>query len=719
MNFSSGMDQESKIKERGSQIVEFVLQSRLKDALDLISLQMEGLSDWQLVSQFEDLSREYGYMLQYFSTGAPDGSRQALFSSLQARAYLLSVDTTIARLAQFSMTLFFQKYRQKVHDSVTVESLTAAFEEPSASIQAHENALEKLFDLVWTGPRWTRQEAQNMIKLCELPSIDKSDALFAVSAVLISLFERFDTEKFLFLCHFSESGENELSIRSLTALSLVTLKYSGILPLFPQLVARLSLLEENTSLTKRISSICLALLMTRQTAGIDRRMREEIIPSMLSNPKLGDLMADVIDSDSDNPDWKEWASKSKARDSLMEMTELQMEGADVYMSTFSNLKNYPFFKKLSNWFRVFSLEQPDVRASLGNSGIENSIIGKSMLLSGTFCNSDKYSFALTFSQIPAAQRELISGQLDSQLDQEQMETLSQALPGNVISEKQAIRQYCQDLYRFFNLFSRKHEFENPFEYNLNLLDNKYLSGFFKSSDSNCEIAVWLLQKRYFQESACILEAMERRGDSHCTDYRFYQQMGYAWQKCGRTELAYDSYSKADLLEADNSWTLRHMAACQRAMGNFEHALELLLDAEKLEKDNLSLQIRIGECLADMKRYDEALARFHKVDYLKPDYPKAWRAIAWCAFLARRHDKAQDYYSRLVADGKNGTDFLNAGHNSWVGGNIPQALQYYRKSIDLLGHDNFMTEFDKDIPTLVEMGIGENDFHLMKDCVCHF
>ena len=132
---------------------------------------------------------------------------------------------------------------------------------------------------------------------------------------------------------------------------------------------------------------------------------------------------------------------------------------------------------------------------------------------------------------------------------------------------------------------------------------------------------------------------------------------------------------------------------------------------------MSLQIQIGECLVDLKRYDEALQRFYKVDYLKPDYHKAWRAIAWCAFLAGRHDKASQYYTRLAESGNDGTDLLNAGHNSWVQGNVSQAVDYYRRSLSVLGHDDFMAEFDSDIPTLAEKGIDKADLPIMKDCIC--
>ncbi len=41
---------------------------------------------------------------------------------------------------------------------------------------------------------------------------------------------------------------------------------------------------------------------------------------------------------------------------MEELTNLQMEGADVYMSAFANLKNFEFFRDIQNWFVPFHPE---------------------------------------------------------------------------------------------------------------------------------------------------------------------------------------------------------------------------------------------------------------------------------------------------------------------------------------------------------------------------
>ncbi|MDE7154851.1 MAG: hypothetical protein K2N79_01010, partial [Muribaculaceae bacterium] len=72
-------------------------------------------------------------------------------------------------------------------------------------------------------------------------------------------------------------------------------------------------------------------------------------------------MADISELE-ENPEWMEVLEKSGVADRLKEMTEIQEEGGDVFMSTFSNLKNYTFFNEISNWFLPFPAESSGVTA---------------------------------------------------------------------------------------------------------------------------------------------------------------------------------------------------------------------------------------------------------------------------------------------------------------------------------------------------------------------
>ena len=704
------------LKKRAQRIKELLLQDRLREALELIKTQMAGVTDWSILSRFDDIESSYSFMLQYFSQGSPDEHRTEVYRQLIRRALILNDDVLQARLQPESMLLYYQHMRSRLTRTENIEGLRLALESfvEIGDTAAHEHNIGLLFDLIWTNGQWTSGDSTSLLELIDSPLVMEDDSVLVISAVTLSLMERFDPLKCLFLCQASQNLSMAVSIRALTGLAVSLGAYKDLMPYFPEVDSRIKLLLDVPGIKERMLKVQMALLLCRETKEIDRRMREEFIPTMLRNPKLGDLMREELEREDVSPDWKEWIEKPEVKDKLMQMSELQLEGADVYMSTFSNLKNYPFFREIHNWFRIFSLDQPDVVRSLGET-FSKSVIAKSMLSSGMFCNSDKYSFALTFSQIPKEQREMIMGQVDGEFQEEVQE-----LKGNTFStdvkENLAARQYTQDLYRFFNLFSRRHEFRNPFDDNLNLLTDNPLSPLLQTDDSEQAIAAWLLGKGYYDEAVTAYRLMESNAHPYSTDYRFYQQMGYALQRIQHYDDALESYRRADILQPDNGWTLRHYAQCYRLTGQPKDALELLLQAEKRSADNLSLQIQIGDCLVDLKRYDEALTRFFKVDYLKPDYPKAWRAIGWCAFLAGRTDKSIEYYDKLLKTKPTGNDCLNAGHAYFVDGNIQHAVSLYRQSRKALGQEQFDKEFLKDQPLLIERGISEMDIPLLLDLI---
>lgn len=66
------------------------------------------------------------------------------------------------------------------------------------------------------------------------------------------------------------------------------------------------------------------------------------------------------------------------------MSELQLEGADVYMSTFAALKSYPFFREVQNWFYPFSKQHSSVLKALKKTGNKGNTVLDLILEAGIF-----------------------------------------------------------------------------------------------------------------------------------------------------------------------------------------------------------------------------------------------------------------------------------------------------------------------------------------------
>lgn len=128
---------------------------------------------------------------------------------------------------------------------------------------------------------------------------------------------------------------------------------------------------------------------------------------------MEELMGGDSDFSEKNPEWKKELEESGLGKKLQEYSNLQMEGADVFHSTFSGLKSFPFFSELGNWFLPFDPSYSEI-ANLFPDESKNSLLKTAILDSGHMCNSDKYSFCLSLAQIPQAQREMMMSRMGGQ-----------------------------------------------------------------------------------------------------------------------------------------------------------------------------------------------------------------------------------------------------------------------------------------------------------------
>ena len=502
------------------------------------------------------------------------------------------------------------------------------------------------------------------------------------------------------------------------AVAILLLQYGKRIKHYPEIKTAIATLKDDASFMRRIQTIQIQLLRCRETQKIDRRMREEIIPAMMKNPNLRnqkftmDILKEIEQDEDKNPEWKKWMEQSEIKDKIEEMAKWQFEGADIYMSTFSQLKNFPFFGEISNWLRPFDTTVPDIAEILPKESTGGKSLIEAICKSPIFCNSDKYSFCFTFRQVPPQQRDMLMGQMtgDGEMQEEASSTASMEKEKKIEIES---NQYIQDLYRFFKLSSMRHEFTDPFTMSLNMLESEELAPLVNSSEALLHTFRYLVEKEYYNEAFNAGKLFEQGGEC---DAQFFQEMGYCLQKTHDYDSAIDYYTKADIVKPDTLWTLRHIAQCYRLQGESDKALTYYLLAEELAPENTSLLLQTGECLATLKRYDEAFSRFYKAEYLKPGTRRALRAIAWCSFLTGRDEDARGYYKKLHAmpDAKF-EDYFNAAHVEWVNRNNSHAIELYSKAKELCPGD-ISTYLMNDKEALLSRGISEKGVLLLRDAI---
>lgn len=421
------------------------------------------------------------------------------------------------------------------------------------------------------------------------------------------------------------------------------------------------------------------------------------------------------DENDRNPDWEQAFEQSGLGDKIREMNDLQLEGADVYMSTFAQLKGYPFFREPHNWFYPFDRMHSSIIHQVGLNQTSESSVLSIILQSGFFCNSDKYSFCFTIAQLPQGQRDMMLSQMTPQDQSDFMEEKNSASLKQYAERPDVIsNQYIHDLYRFFKLSQRRNEFHNIFQEEIALHRNPVLKELLSAPELLVAVADFHFRKEHPAEALELYRILIDRKQANAD---IFQKTGFCLQKEKRYQEAVDAYLKADMLKPDHLWTLRHLATCYRQMKKFDAALEYYHRVETIQPENHNVLFYTASCLAEQKRYEDALQYFFKLDFLENNCMKAWRGIGWCSFVSGKHEQAMKYYDKLLASKPLATDYLNAGHVAWVLGNIEKAAGLYGKAMAESGSkDAFLEIFDRDRNSLLKQGIAAEEIPLMLDMI---
>lgn len=727
---------EEAIQEEHQEILVLLEQKRLKEAQSRLETFLRSGSDWTLLNRLEQLQTAYRYMLQYMRQGVSDPGRRKLYPRLLAQTGEIADQARLRLLDEVSGHYyhFLRKNQDKLPEGYDLEALRQILEsfpddkavcllipenqELEAVLKRHENTGRMLFFSTWSNSAWTARDEQQANGLLESELLPANDLCLFIGALILSLLECFDARKFTWLLNAITHADVRVNQRALVGTALILHVYPTRLSCYPELAAHLSLLDEDGNFGRQLNRVYIQLLRSRETEKIDKKMREEIIPEMIKN--VGIMRSMRIDFDENaadendlNPDWEKAFEQSGLGDKIREINELQLEGADVYMSTFAPLKNYPFFKEPHNWFYPFDIQHSRLIREFGLKQAEENAILSLILQSGFFCDSDKYSLCFTMSHIPRPQREMMLSQMTSQDLNELMEE-SKSSGLQQYSERPEVNsnRYIHDLYRFFKLNQRKSEFRDVFQEEIALHRIPVLKEILCKPELLVAVADFHFYKQHYAAALDIYQYLAARNSA---DADIFQKAGYCLQKEKRYKEAVSVYAKADVLKPDHVWVIRHLAVCYRQMRDFASALEYYKKAEAIQPENRNVLFHAGSCLAELERNEEALKYFFKLDFMENDDLKTWRAIAWCSFVSGKYGQAMKYCEKILAATPNATDYLNAGHVSWRLGNLEEAAEFYRKSAsEIGGPELFRLLFARDREELIKQGINEEDIPLMMD-----
>ncbi len=735
----------NRVIDQHSEIVLFISNRRVKKSLDSLRAMIDRSGQGRFYDEFDSLSLTYKNMLRYTIDGVKDPERDKIYINL-LKSILRLADTVKQDI--LSRHSGWHTYWVKQHNEreqmlsgktaiETVDDLIFKQELDERLSSAHElnqdpdsviaigqkKLIKDLFNHLWITDYYGEVEGTLISIVRDSGKFRWYEISQFISAITISLLRVFQPTKLQALISFCNDSSSTIKGRALVGVILSLHYHDKRMSLYPDLMDQLGSLSDNARFRDQCRMIVLQILRSRETEKLGRKLTEEILPQVAKlQPRmdekldLDNIISEAMNEDK-NPDWsKMFGESEEVFKSFEELTKLQMEGADVYMQAFANLKHFDFFRDFENWFIPFHPDHEAVNEIFRDEilGAGTNELAEALFKTPFICNSDKYSLLLNLKHLPPAQKSMMLKVFKMELEGlgQFEDTESTTDPDRAF--RTAITQYLQDLYRFFKLSPYKKEFEDIFGGQLDIYNSLYYKKYCSSPDSDLSMADYLFSKDFFDD-AYDLYAKSLKSDP--SNVQLYEKIGYCHQQSGNYAEALKYYQRAELIER-RLWTVKKIGLCLRKLGRHEEALDYYLHAVNSEPDNIHSTIMVAHSYLDLKDYESALKYYFRVEYSQPGNMKILRPIAWCYFALGRFDESLKYYERMEIPMLTPHDYINMGHLALCMGKRKDATEYYRKSLSGVGNDkeSFIGTMKYDEELLLEHGVDPADLPIIIDYV---
>ena len=721
------------VEEILSKAINCLMDRRLSNAIEVLEQLYVQRPSLMGHSEFEAIKTDYQLMVDYMGRGFSDSHRESLYSTLLQRLYRVAADLEISWRCK-NVSAYVNSFRvidhlNTSHDFVrtVLESFVSDIamlslqpeetrEQKSSELYArHQTFMNRLFSALWTSCQWTDDDSQFYTELLLSPTVMSTDQQVIVSAISLGAMNQFDINKFKTLVNVYQKATDE-HVRQRALVGWVLAVFEGM-DIFPEQDTLIRELCENPTITRELLTLQIQFFYSKDAEKDNDKIQRDIMPDIMRNSNLTigrlgimekeeDAIESILHQDADEKRMEQMEEK------VRKMMDMQKQGSDIYFGGFSQMKRFPFFNDMVNWFTPFYLNHPALRpviSKLGDTKFLNTLMERS-----NFCESDRYSFAFALEQIinqlPSDIKEVIGSDA----------MLGPLAESDDVEDAISIRRtYLQDLYRFFRLYHTANDFINPFEDNGKgdfVADTFFFT--YKSfmgtglDDVKLRLASHLYKHQQMTELAELLTTFQS------ADPRYAILMGYTNIHMGKAEFAYQFFDYALKAEPDNQWALKGKARAALDAEDYKTAEEVYTELLKLEPGHKNYTMNRCVALLKLGRTSEVREELFRLDYQYPEDMNVKRVLAWAMLSDNSLDKASQLYDTLLTSTPAHEDYLNAGYCQWAMGNVQRAVELFREWMVKSGKstEQLLEEFRSDADTLEMYGISETDCFLMLSLV---
>ncbi|MBQ9656468.1 MAG: hypothetical protein IJV38_10700 [Prevotella sp.] len=670
----------------------------------------------QTAEKLRAIKDEYLLMAGYWTKGVRDPQLEQQYQRLLQRVYVLCANIAVFRHIKASSYLSMLHinarkpgYRWAMDDIrrelegfvsdvalLELEPEEQRKQKSRDTYRRHQQYVNALFNYILTSHAWTGGTGEAMQELLLAPTVDSTDQQLLVSAVALSLMNRFDIVKFRLLTNVYRLSADE-QVRQRALVGWVLGSDDDFIGVYPEQRTLVADMLRDEAVCSELTELQMQLVYTLNAEKDTTTITKEIMPDLIKNNNfritrngLEEIPEDPLE-DVLNPDASEQRME-RLESSFQRMIDMQKQGADIYFGGFSQMKRFPFFYDISNWLVPFYMQHPDISEFVERAG--SSTMLEKMLRRGSFCDSDKYSFVMAFQQV-----------LNHLPDKfKQMVNSGEAMLGNEIEPEELQsatfmrRSYLMDLYRFFRLFPNRSALCNPFDTTKSELGFClfFTSALFSGTPLEAykpKVTAMLRKQRLNASATLLLDSFPET--MHDAQY-------YLWR---------GDYAAALRLEPDNERALAGHARELFKAGRHDEA-EACYDRLQLLHPKTGYVLNKAVCLVQMEEYEEALRWLYQLNYEHEDDDNVTRVLAWALTCSGKLEQAAKYYSQLTAaNTATAEDYQNQGCCLWLMERISDAADSLHKYAELSGVSADSPHF-LDTDWLQRRGISDTDIKMM-------
>ncbi len=681
----------------------------------------------QEMQEIEAIGSTYGYMKQFMMNGLEDNQRGALYKELKRKLYELGKKLVHRIILQDNISL--RQALESTKNSPVVwedmEQRLCWFDSELAIAHLDSNGKQRirdineqlhdyrkqLFNSIYSTALLTQGQEKMLTDYLVSPvSAGITDSRLIISALMLAQQVMFDVRRFHVLIEaVCSSVHTEIRQQALIAVVLARPTDVDMTVYKDEIEQGFSRLASVENIRQELFELQLQIILCTDTEKTRHTINSEIMPTLRDNAMRMDLGGGKTDKELLDellhPD-KDEKAMEKMESAIERMKSLQESGADVFFSGFAQAKRFSFFYTLMNWFVPFSMEHPQI-VGLNTGDIPADTIEK-LLQMQNFCDSDKYSFYITFSsvihQIPKQFTEILK----------KGEVPLTEMPQMAHDGAYKRRMYLQDLYRFFNLYSAKQDFKNPFAKaeDVVFFNWKPVADMMRGMKYPLGVARQLLKRDYFAALNPLLDVVS---DELNQSYLKLKAMSEYRQ--GHHLSAQYWFDKALIMEPDNVVLLGKMAENALLLDDFVRAKQLYGEILQLKTSDAEAEecAYALSCL-HLKDADEAMRVLFKLSYNYPDRGDIDMLLAWGYMLKGQFSEAADIYAGST-DSLEEDDLMRKMLALWMSKRCSEALEAGREYMEVvdMSHEQLLMALKKEIKRCNIM-MDEAEGEILGDCL---